>query len=168
MNRPTLLLLTLCAGCAPFEAPRVEAETTTPDAGPVDGGTCLFDGLASECPSPDGGFCVVVPLGDGGLQSSCDGEVGSVCLSDRACRGGGACAFTPGRWSACTAPPQCLAGAGAECGDGGVCVTVVFASGVAVTCTHGLGGEPCSVGSQCKSNVCEVMVTAVGVTRSCQ
>lgn len=58
--------------------------------------------------------------------------------------------------------------AGDACGDAGRCVAVATSSGATVSCSFGGPGEPCSSNADCRSNDCQQMVTAGGVTRACR
>ncbi len=167
MIRPALLLL--CAACLPMSPPSPDADVVVEDAGAADAGACSasidWDGVTTECPSPDGGLCVDAPLPDGGRQVFCDGENGSVCVTDRACRSG-QCSFPFNPPRVCIPAPECVVAG--RCGDGGTCVSVVTSSTASVVCSSGLPGDPCARGTDCQSNDCELTVTAVGVTRACR
>ncbi len=54
------------------------------------------------------------------------------------------------------------------CGDGGVCLTVLTASGTTVVCSLGRPGDPCENATQCASGFCDTVVTAAGVKHACR
>jgi hypothetical protein len=145
-----------------------------------DGGACLYKGRVDA----------------GGFDELCNGGEGDLCLTQAACRAGGCTTTFPvlqGDIGYCTiwycSQPSgpcgdggycidhfgylCSTGAagspcssGADCLDGGACITYASASGVGQECTYGRSGDPCSQATDCDSGMCNLLPTGAG--RVCQ
>jgi hypothetical protein len=59
------------------------------------------------------------------------------------------------------------AAAGAVCEGSGICVIALTPSGFDLVCGHGGSGEPCTIGTDCKSGLCSSAVTPNGVAKLC-
>jgi hypothetical protein len=188
----TALVLSLAVGCSPtarcFE---------TCAGCCADDGTCLSGNSEAQCGHLGAacatctsekacldGVCTTPP---GTSQPTTDGGTDAGPVMDAGLvRDGGL-----GEGEPCTATPQCAEGIcrvtlsaggagnphcsvclsstmqGLGCGDGGHCVTVFGAGGVDNLCSPGQRGDPCHANTDCRSGTCATVVTAAGVTTSC-
>ena len=159
---PFRLVLLLSLGLAACSA------ATDVDAGPTGGGRSGVGGGSGGGGSigTGGGSA-----GGGGGGSSADAAVpraeGETCRATSDCLSGLQCqtlVTASGATSRCTS----CSSAGQNCGDGGRCIAVLSSSGSTVSCTFGAPGEPCSSNADCRSNDCQVVVTAAGTRSTCR